>query len=214
MIWRSWRQHVEGGMDLDLQLKYVKDGTGKRRLTIADDRRAAAIAFVQKQATTPAAEIEAVVQAGQDQLLAALEGVSEAQASWKPAPDEWSILELMAHVVTTKRIMPVLARSLRAGALPPGFGPQLEDEEAQDGVTMAQFPTLAESRAAAVEAHDDLVSVIRTLDDGEFDTETRFRHFVFGALNCREWAVFQRLHDADHTPQIGRIKAAPGYPSA
>jgi hypothetical protein len=33
-------------------------------------------------------------------------------------------------------------------------------------------------------------------------------------MNCRQWAVFQRVHDADHAPGIGKIKATPGFPVA
>ncbi len=39
-------------------------------------------------------------------------------------------------------------------------------------------------------------------------------YFLFGALNAREWAVFQRIHDVDHTPHIGQIKASSGFPAA
>jgi len=170
------------------------------------------IAFVREGAARPAGEIESIVQHGHDALLAALEGVSEPQAAFKPGADDWSILELMAHVVSTKQIVAALCRNLGEGHLPPGFGPQFEEAAAQDGVTVTRFATLAESRNAAQAAHADLLTTIRGLSSTT-DGDVRFKHFVFGALNCREWAVFQRIHDGDHTPQIASIMAEPAYPA-
>jgi hypothetical protein len=198
---------------MDLQLTYVKTPDGRKRLTIPEDRRVAAIEFVRENAARPAAEIESVVQAGHDAMIHALDGVSEKQAAFKPGPDDWSILELMSHVVTTKRIVATLCANLGDGHLPPGFGPQFEEESAQDGVTVDRFATLAEARAAAERFHDELLSFVRGITD-RTDTEIRFRHFVFGAFNACEWAVFQRLHDEDHRPQITQIQAAPGYPTS
>ena len=153
------------------------------------------------------------MQEGHDALIAALADVSETQAAHKPSADDWSVLELMAHVVTTKRIVAALAATLGDGELPPGYGPEFEEERAQDGVTVARFATLGEARAAADAAHADLLAFIRGIGDAT-NVDVRFKHFVFGALNSREWAVFQRIHDGDHTPQLLRMKAAPGYPAA
>jgi hypothetical protein len=197
---------------MNLELKYVVGADGTRTLTIPDERRAQAIAFVRESATKTPQEIDAIVREGHDALLKALAGVSETQAQWKPSPDDWSILELMAHVVSTKQILVLLSRNLGEGHLPPGFGPQFEEASAQDGVTVARFATLAEALAAAQSAHDDLLATIRGLG-ASTSVDITFRHFVFGAFNAREWPVFQHIHDGDHTPQIAAIKASPGFPS-
>ena len=198
---------------MDLKLKYVRDDEGKRRLTIPEDRRAAAIAFVQETAQRPPAEIEAVVLEGHEALLASLEGISETQAAFKPGPEDWSVLELMSHVVSTKRIVALLAAALAEGKLPPGINADSELESRQDGVTIMHFETLASAREAAATAHADMLKFIRSIDDST-NTELRFKHFVFGAFNSREWAVFQRVHDDNHAPQVFDIKASAGYPAA
>jgi len=197
---------------MQLGLKYLVDSDGKKRLTIPDDRRAFAVSYIRDGGARSPAEIEAIVQQGHDELLAALDGLSEPQAAHKPAADDWSVLELMAHVVTTKRIIATLAASLGEGKLPPGFTAELEEESRQDGVTVARFDALAAARDAADAAHRDQLRFIRGLDDST-NVDVRFKHFVFGALNCREWAAFQRVHDADHTPQIGAIRASSGFPA-
>lgn len=196
---------------VELGLKYVLGDDGKKHLTIEDDRRAAAIAFVQGTAAKSPAEIAAVIQEGHDPLMAALDGLSEAQAQWKPSADDWSVMELMAHVVTTKRVCASMCENLGAGHWPAGIGEEWQEEARQDGVTLAQFSTLDDARTAAQTAHDDLLKQISALDTA--NTEIRFRHFVFGAFNSREWAVFQRIHDDNHAPQLGDIKGSAAFPA-
>lgn len=198
---------------MDLGLKYVTGPDGSRTLTIPDERKAFVISFVREGAAKAPEAIEAIVQEGQDELCRALDGLSEAQSRHKPSAGDWSVLELLQHVVTVKRVVAGLARSLSAGGWPPGIGEEWQEASAQDGVTLARFATLSEARAAAEAAHADLLAFVRGLDEAA-NTETRFKHFLFGAMNCREWAVFQRIHDGDHTPQIAQIKASAGFPAA
>lgn len=197
---------------MDLRLKYVIGADGAKTLTIPDDRRALAVSFIRDGATKTTEAIEAIVQEGHDALLTALADLSEAQARHKPSANDWSVLELMDHVVTTKQVVGGLCRSLGEGHWPPGIGAEWEEASAQDGVTVTRFATLAEARAAAQAAHDNLITLIRGLDAA--NVEIRFKHFVFGALNSREWAVFQRIHDGDHTPQIASIKSSLEFPAA
>jgi hypothetical protein len=197
---------------MDLELTYIKRPDGGRTLTIPEERRALAVAYLRKGGLKSASEIESIVEEGHSALLQAIDGLSDVQASYKPAPDEWSVLELMGHVVTGKQLVAALCTSLAAGQLPPGFGPALEVEAAQDGVTVTRFATVDASRGAAGEAQAALMNFVR-IADGPVNVEMVFRHFVFGALNCREWAVFQRLHDDDHRPQVDAIRATTGFPA-
>jgi hypothetical protein len=199
--------------ELQVKLTYVTGDDGARTATIPDEQRTAAIAYVREHGAKPPAEIEAIVREGYDGVLQALDGVSEEQAAYKPGPDDWSILELLAHVISAQRVIRTLAGSLAGGALPEGFGPQWEEAAAQDGITVVRFDTLAEARAALQAAHDDWLTFIRGID-GATNRELTFRHYIFGAFNAPEWAVFQRIHDINHTPQIGEIKSSPGYPRA
>jgi hypothetical protein len=178
---------------------------------MADDMKAGIVSFVRETATKPADELAAVVQEGHDELHKALDGMTEEQARFKPGPDDWSVLELLDHVVTVKRAMAVLAASLSKGAWPPGFTEESQSEDFQDGVTFVHFNTLSEAREAVDAAHNELMAFIATIDD-DMNTEKEFRHFFFGSFNCREWVAFQRIHDADHAPGIGKIKASPGFP--
>ncbi len=197
---------------MNLQLKYVFDADGTKRLTIPDKQRAMVIDYVRTNALRPPSGVEALVQEGHDELLAAIRDLSDVQAAFKPSPEDWSVLEVLAHVVTVKRVVPALAVSLSEGHWPPGFTDAFQESSTQDGVSAAKFATLDEARAAAADAHASLLAFIRTLDQPSHSDMT-FRHFVFGEFNCHEWPVFQRIHDGDHTPHIRGIMASPAFPA-
>lgn len=198
---------------MDLGLNYAVGPDGTKVMSMPDESRDWVISFVRENARTSPAEIAAIVQEGQRELLAAVEGVSEVQAAYKPGADDWSILELLAHAVSVKQVIGALVGTLRNGELPPGFGPQFEEAKTQDGFIITRFDSLPQAREAAQAAHDTIVTFVRGID-GSVNTDVTFRHFYFGAFNAREWPVFQRIHDGDHTPHIGKIKASVGYPAA
>ena len=197
---------------VDFKITYSTDSDGNRKFHMSEEARTAVLDFIHDTAAKSPTEIAAIVQAGHDAVLRNIAGLTDAQAQHKPSAEDWSVLETMGHIVTVKRVMATLAASMAAGALPPGFGPQFEEERAQDGFIAATFTTVAEARDAADAAHRDLLAVIEKVDDA--NTEVRFKHFFFGALNAREWCCFQRIHDGDHGPQLAKIIASPGFPPA
>jgi hypothetical protein len=192
---------------MDVELTYIKNPEGGKTLTIPEEQRALAVRFLREGGRKSASEIEALVGEGHEALLRAIDGVEGSRAKRRPEPDEWSVLEVMDHVVTGKRLVAALCAGLAAGQLPPGFGASSNGSRAQDGVTLIRFETLQAARAAADEAQASLLNCIRSFE-GETDDEMKFTHFVFGSLNCREWAVFQRLHDDNHLAQIRAAAAA------
>jgi hypothetical protein len=119
------------------------------------------------------------------------------------------VLEVLAHVVTAKRGVARICERLAKGEQLTNFG---GEGEAQDGITRSGFASLAEARAALEAPQRELLDFISgRLAAG--NTDARFRHFLFGELNCREWAAFQRVHDGDHAGQIEQVKSAPNYPA-
>lgn len=195
-----------------LMIYYETGVDGVRRARLSDEALNHVLTFIKNTSAKPVSEIAAAVQEGHDHVLHNIEGLTDEQAAWKPAADEWSILETMGHIVTVKRVTVALTTHLGAGNMPPGFGPHLEKEEAQDGVTVAKFERIDEARDAAQAAHDELLALIARLDG--MNEEMRFRHFFFGAMNAREWACFQRIHDGDHFPQLESVRRAAGFPKS
>ena len=205
----SWgsEEHVT-----DLRITYTTSPDGTKKASLPEDSYAFVIDSIRETSRKSAEGIAASVQEGHAEIIRNIDGLTDAQARYKPAPGDWSVLEVMAHIVTVKRVMAALCTSLGSGQLPPGFGPQFEEERAQDGVTAVRFETIAEAREAAEAAHGELLAFIAGVDAA--DTSLTFRHFFFGAMNARQWACFQRIHDGDHGPQILRVRASAGFPAA
>ncbi len=167
-----------------------------------DDLGERIMSYVRHQAAKEPAAIRDVVQKGHDQLVAMLDGLSDAQAAFKPGADDWSVLEVLRHVVGSKRGVARRCAVLARGETSASFDAA---EEAPP------FPSLAAARAALDAAHQELLAFVDTLA-AETNLDSRYELASFGQLNCREWAIFQRIHDGDHAAQIEHVKSAPGYP--
>ena len=148
---------------------------------------------------------------GHTQLMEVIDGLSDEQATFKPSADDWSVLDTMQHVVAAKKGVARMCAQLARGEQPGGIGGEGQETQKQDGVTGRSYATLAEATTAAVASHEELVAFVNGLTEAS-NTDETFDHFLFGPLNCREWAVFQRVHDGDHGGQIDKIKAAGGFP--
>ncbi|MCH7812267.1 MAG: DinB family protein [Chloroflexi bacterium] len=159
--------------------------------------------YIQHQASKGPDGIRNAVQKGHDQLTGLLEGLSDEQAEFKPAPEEWCVLEVLRHVAGSKRGVARRCATMSRGEASSNFEP---DEEAP------AFASLGEAREALDDGHQALLAVIATLTP-ETSLEARYDHPFFGPLNSPEWAAFQRVHDGDHAQQIEQIKSATGFPA-
>jgi hypothetical protein len=165
--------------------------------------------YIKHNATKDAAGLFDLIQQGHAQVMSSIDGLSEEQSTFQPGPGDWSVLKTMQHVVDgkmdTARVCAALVHSSDAE--------NLDGEGERVGCVIPEYTTLHETRKAAVEAHDAIVAFVRTLND-HTDLAAKHPHFLFGPLNCREWIVFQRVHDGDHGSQIDQIKATDGFPAS
>ena len=191
---------------MDLEITYSSSDDGQKRASIPARTKEWALSFIAKESVKEPEDIAAVVQAGHDEVLDAISKLTDEQAKQKGPDDEWSVLEAMAHVVTTKQVVTGLTASLAGGSRPAGIGPEWEEESAQDGITNVSFETLAAAREAAETVHQQLLGTISKLDSANLDVS--FKHYIFGPMNAREWAIFQRIHDGDHIAQLRKIVSA------
>ncbi len=156
--------------------------------------------YLKHQAGKSPQAIRGLVEKGHAQLLDRIDGLSEEQATFKPEPDVWSVVEVLQHAAPAKRWVADLCVTLARGATPEGGG----------GHTT--YASLAEARSALEAAHMELLAFVDGLSP-DVNVEARYEHFVFGPLNCLEWSAFQRVHDGDHAGQIDQIRAATGFPA-
>jgi hypothetical protein len=137
-------------------------------------------------------------------LLQAIDGVSDAQADWSPGPDEWSIRQIVEHVLTGSRQRLQLVEDLAAGRAEDEREPQPE----------AAMPSVfARLRLHLTEHSVKLASLPERLPP-MVNLEMSSPHGNFGELNSRAWFLFNRIHDTDHLQQIEVITGANGYPDA
>ncbi len=155
--------------------------------------------YIQHQgAKSPDAILE-LVRTSQQRFLDVVSQLDDEIAARKPAPDEWSVRELIRHVIDAEQSVALLVRHLSRGERPPGgggAGRMVEDT----GQPFREFVTRLRG------ANTELLDQIRSLPAGP-DLEMKAPHPFFGPLNGKEWAAFQRVHDEDHVQHAQKILA-------
>jgi hypothetical protein len=148
---------------------------------------------------SPAAIVEKVQQAMAG-LKAAAAAVPAARFGERPAPEEWSGNEVMAHVVAADRYFGGGIQRLLAGQPPPGRPGGRGIEAAPLLSAEAWYRALAQQREA-------LFAAVLAADPAAAPDQ-RIEHPMFGPLTWRETLLFTRLHDLDHTGQLQKIATA------
>jgi uncharacterized protein (TIGR03083 family) len=164
------------------------------------------VSYLEHQAKKDLPRIVELIEEQRARLLTLLDGVSDEQAAFRPAADQWSIADVLRHVIAAEEGVARIVESLARGIVPDGsraLGSQVPDE----GQSLsALVERLRASRAGLLER-------VRGWPASP-DLSATFDHPFFGPLNCKGWVAFQRLHDADHTGQLQQVKAAAGWPGA
>jgi uncharacterized damage-inducible protein DinB len=147
------------------------------------------------------------------ELLAAIEGTSDAQAAWRPAEDQWSIEETVRHLLPSSAGVISIIESLSAGRDPLDGTPYdaPADLTAHEVAPDSPFE-FAALRAALRDDGITFAGLVAHLP-AEPDLERTFPHMYFGPLPARAWFAFQRVHDRAHLRQIQAITADSRFPS-
>lgn len=169
-------------------------------------------------------ELEAV----RGEVLREVEGLSQAQADWRPADGEWSAGEIVHHLTlaevnTGKLTSKLLKEAEAAGRLTSfpadlgGFAPLPPPPPMPMQAPLVVKPAagqpiarlVAEMRAARERSRQSIERL------GAVDPRVlTWTHFSLGELNLAQWWMLQARHDGDHLRQLRRLKAAPGFPRA
>lgn len=155
-------------------------------------------------AKLPPAAIVDKVRAAMADLKAAASAVPIDRFGERPAPDEWSANEVMAHVVAAGAYFGGGIVSAIEGTPPP---PRMKDA----GAVGAPARTAAEWSGLLSRDREALFGrVLRA--EPLANLERPIEHRMFGPLNWREALLFMRLHDLDHAGQLQKITAALALP--
>jgi DinB family protein len=168
----------------------------------------------------------------QNSVMGATKGLSEAQWKFKPAPDRWSMAEILDHVVVVQeRVLgPVL--DMLAAAPPPPAG---QDREAVDAIVIHQLPTRLARFSAPEAVHpagggapEELLNRLRanyTRMTECLESRTGLRQHACpsppikaitkGAIEVMDgyqWILAAAAHTERHVKQMLEVKADSGFP--
>jgi hypothetical protein len=182
-----------------------------------------------------AASAQEVTQADKDRALQYLEstkknvleatkGLSEVQWNFKPAPDRWSVAQVMEHIAAAEDFLRTLDKE-KVMVAPAGEAGR--DVKKTDDAVLAMVP----DRTNKVQAPEPLVPTNRF-----GSPEGSIKHFVesraatedflkstaglrghvmdspMGKLDGYEFILLVAAHSERHTKQINEVKADPNFP--
>ena len=164
-------------------------------------------------------------------LTVAVEGLTQAQADWRPAPDRWSIGETLHHLVLSNRTFAIVARKLiqrgRRESLTPGPNsrrswPRLRSiadaavsgpVKNPDRVTPTHGLPIEQLRQDLAASHASIRDQLPALAGLDLDA-LRMPHPLGFELNLYHWVDIAGAHERRHLAQIETIVAEPGFPPA
>ncbi len=160
--------------------------------------------------------------AGREALLAAVEGLSEAQAGFKPSPEAWSILECLEHVAVAERQMLNMIQGAGEGGRPSApdrdlaFAASARDRSRKfvapdPAKPRGRYATLEEARRKFIEYRERTVAFVERCSD---NLRTRnVLHPIAGQIDAYRCLLLIAAHPSRHAAQILEVRAHPAFPN-
>lgn len=147
-----------------------------------------------------ARQARAMYDAALPELEKCFEGVSDAEARARPAPDEWSALEVVAHLLQGERFNQIYLSSLVDGyeLVNDGFGTNIH---ASNQATVTAYPTVAAMLAALRSSIDETLAFISFLPAEFVANKGSYWRFASGLIQ-------PNFHLTAHVEQIQAAIAA------
>jgi hypothetical protein len=176
----------------------------------------------------PVAKLWRDLEAVRADVLKEIDGLSQAQADWKPGEKDWSVGEIVHHLtiaeIATGKLTTKLTREAEAAGALKAFPTDLQEFAGlrAESAAAADAPPvvwpepgkpiagLIADMKATRERSRQSVEKLATVDPRPLV----FKHFRLGDLDLSQWWQLQAQHDGIHLRQIREVKAAPGFPKA
>tara|TARA_B100000029_G_scaffold130843_1_gene124464 strand:+ start:1257 stop:1829 length:573 start_codon:yes stop_codon:yes gene_type:complete len=174
------------------------------------------------------AHIVGLLEQTRDDLLRVVEPLTEAQWSFRPAPDAWSIGLIVEHLGRVEAsLFGQVERALgeaasddwadRVGAKDTLIVESLQDRSERRNAPGRAVPTGDVPRADAMHVFGQCRA--RSLEfAATTEAPLRAHHLehhrpMYGALDAYQWLLYIPLHHQRHLSQIAEITAAPDFPA-
>ncbi len=158
-------------------------------------------------------------------MLASIEGLSEAQWTFKPAPAVWSVQECAEHIVLaegyifggSQQIMktPAVARPEKSNSEVDRVLVTRVQDRSQKAtapeplVPGRKFATPADAAKAFTQARDQTIAYVKSTQD---DLRTHVGPGPAGPMDAYQFLLLLSSHSARHTAQIREVEANAAYP--
>ena len=156
------------------------------------------------------------------ELRAAVELIPPALRDQPPAPERWSVAQVLQHLALIENRIVPLVNKLIAGARAGGLGPELETSPILNSRHAAKIADRsfrvtapAETRPpadvdaasawAALEQSREALKAAVVSGDGLALSEVKHPHPVLGEINLYQWILFVGSHEVRHTAQVREI---------
>jgi len=156
-----------------------------------------------------------------ERLIAAVAGLSQAQAGFKPASDAWSVAGIVEHIATVEDLVIMRVEKMTSEQDHGKFKDSdvVLFDKVVDRTEKFQAPervhptgkSLGSSLERLAATREKIVGLIRSAPDGHFRHHS-MEHPVFGPLDGHQWVVAMAGHCLRHTQQILETKSAPNFP--
>ncbi len=165
------------------------------------------------------------LQTTEQNILEATKGLSEAQWNFKPAPDRWSVAEVMEHIAAAEDMLFGLITEQVMKAPP---RTDVEDVKAIDEMVLTRVPDRTNKAQAPeplkptnrygspdaavkhfVESRSRTINFLQKAED--------FRAHAVDSplgkkLDAYQWILYISAHSERHTKQINEVKTDPNFP--
>lgn len=154
-------------------------------------------------------------------LTSEVEGLSQAQLTYRATPDSWNVMDVVEHLaIAEPQYWKQLQASL-AAPVTPGYKPEATDagilwygidrtNRATTGearVPKGTYATVKDSLAAFHTLRSTMREVARTSQD-----DFRSRRLIDGNMDVYQWFLMISTHAQRHIMQIREVKESRGFP--
>jgi hypothetical protein len=159
-------------------------------------------------------------------FLKSVDGVSDAQWSWKAAPDRWSVAEAAEHITKSEDLL----RGMAEGTMKAPATPEiLAKTKGKEEMILKTIPDRSQkfkapeplvpkgsfaSKAALIDAFKAARAKTLALAGGTSDLRAYAASGLpMGEMDTYQTILFLSAHTERHTKQIDEVKTTAGYPA-